>query len=1031
MNFHLQLLGSFAATVDQQPIQFRTDKIRALLAYLAVEGGVAQRKERLATLLWDNQDDRSARTNLRVSFSRMRQALDKQSKSTISKTLFASNRQTIQLVVDDLKLTVRCDETLFQRLIATCEAHQHQDIHHCSACLARLEQTAVLYRGEFLQGIIIDDSDTFSEWLLLRREQLHQQALNVLGILVTGFLAQNDIDKVRNYGQRLLELEPWHEKTHRQLMLVLARNGQRSAAMTQYKICEEVLWEEMGVEPGEETAVLYQKIRDREPLDEAAASQTAVRAASVPQAEQADRPKHNLPSTLTPYFGRQSTLAELTQLLLNPDHRFVTLLGEGGVGKTRLSLEVARRVLNGFGDGVWFVPLAGLASGNVSANDEETIEDDIASAIAQVLNHSLSGKESPKAQLIRFLQGRHLLLILDNVEHLLDGADLVYDLLQQTTAVSVLCSSRIPLGFMAEYLFPLKQLPLPPLPDPNALQPQRAAANYHDFACVQLFADRARRTSGWFELEEGAGHSVAELCHLVAGIPLGIELAAASLQQRTLAETIVAIRQSLDTVSARLRDIPKRHRSMRAVFENSWALLTETERQLLAQLSVFRGGFAATAVSAITNASVATLESLHKKSLLTLQNGRYALHQLLRQFASEKLTENETVASRHSRYYLQFLAEREQALAGEMPQVPAAEITIEFDNIRHGWHYASTNQQAEQLLAGLNAFADFLLLRGRYRESERLFGQAAQRLQTVEDASAVRAHARLLIHQTSAFVRLSQYDQAISHAQHALHQAEKAQDPWSEGYAHLHWGESLWRQGSYQEAISHMERVQDFGLKANNSLLKASGHYHLNIIYYYLGNYDEAKACVSLALPIWRKLKNTKKEAYTLNSLGLILLRQSQSKEAKKVFTSAMNLANQTGDFQAEMNILNNLSMIATENGDFSLAEDYLNRSLRNALMSGDKTVEATALYNLGWTALQNKDFAKAHNLLMQSLKLRHEINDSQGEAAILKQLGDLATHEKRLVEARQYYTGALEISTRIKNDLVSQSVQEALSSLG
>ena len=156
MNFHLQLLGSFAATVDQQPIQFRTDKIRALLAYLAVEGGVAQRKERLATLLWDNQDDRSARTNLRVSFSRMRQALDKQSKSTISKTLFASNRQTIQLVVDDLKLTVRCDETLFQRLIATCEAHQHQDIHHCSACLARLEQTAVLYRGEFLQGIIID-----------------------------------------------------------------------------------------------------------------------------------------------------------------------------------------------------------------------------------------------------------------------------------------------------------------------------------------------------------------------------------------------------------------------------------------------------------------------------------------------------------------------------------------------------------------------------------------------------------------------------------------------------------------------------------------------------------------------------------------------------------------------------------------------------------------------------------------------------------------------------------------------------------
>lgn len=448
MNFHLHLLGSFVATIEQQSIQFRTDKIRALLAYLAVGQGAAQRKEQLATLLWDHQSDKSARVNLRVSFSRLRQALDKQSKSTISKQLFKSNRQSIELITDDPTLTVWCDETLFRGLIAKCEAHEHRDIHHCSACLARLEQTAVLYRGEFLQGIIIDDSDTFSEWLLLKREQLHQQVLNVLDILITGFSTQNDIDKVRNYGQRLLELEPWHEKTHYQLMHALARNGQREAALAQYKACQEVLWDELGVEPGKETADLYAKIRDRQPLDD------ATRHAETPAAQtaQAQRPKNNLPSSLTPYFGREKALTRLTQLLLNPDNRFITLLGEGGVGKTRLSLEVARRVLNGFTDGVWFVPLAGLTA----ATEEETVENDIASAIAQALNHSLSGKESPKTQLLRFLQGRHLLLILDNFEHMLAGANLVYDLLQQTTAVSILCSSRIPLGFMAEYVFPLR-----------------------------------------------------------------------------------------------------------------------------------------------------------------------------------------------------------------------------------------------------------------------------------------------------------------------------------------------------------------------------------------------------------------------------------------------------------------------------------------------------------------------------------------------------------------------------------------------
>jgi len=175
VNIKLSFLGAFESKINNQPIQFRTDKIRALLAYLMIESSVPQSKQSLATLLWGNTDDSNARTNLRISFHRLRQALDKQSNSDISNTLFASNRQSIQLIADDAAQRVWCDATLFQRLIASCEIHGHQDIHFCSTCLTRLEQTAVLYRGEFLHGIVVDDSEMFAEWLLLQREQLHQQ----------------------------------------------------------------------------------------------------------------------------------------------------------------------------------------------------------------------------------------------------------------------------------------------------------------------------------------------------------------------------------------------------------------------------------------------------------------------------------------------------------------------------------------------------------------------------------------------------------------------------------------------------------------------------------------------------------------------------------------------------------------------------------------------------------------------------------------------------------------------------------------
>ncbi|MEM7333684.1 MAG: BTAD domain-containing putative transcriptional regulator [Chloroflexota bacterium] len=1063
--FNLRLLGSFESNLDDRTIQFRTDKIRALMAYLAVESSVPLSKQSLATLLWGNTDDKNARTNLRVSFHRLRQAIDKRASLPISSDLFESNRQTIQLVQNDDSNYVQCDALLFDRLIQSCESHQHQDINFCSPCLSRLEQAVGLYQGEFLNGIIIDDSEMFDEWLLLKREAYHQQVITALNHLIDGHLVQNKLETARTFGQKLLVLEPWHETIHRKLMLALALMGQREAAIAQYEACRQSLWEELGVEPDEETAVLYQKIINNEPLEAPTAAPKKANRQSAASL------KHNLPSSLTPYFGREKESAQLTQHLLDPDTRFLTLLGEGGIGKSRLSLEVGRRVLNGFADGVWFVPLSGLSASEREANTQ----DEIATAIAQALNHALTGQNSPKLQIVNFLKSKHLLLILDNFEHLMSGSELVIDLLTETAAVSVLCSSRIPLGFMAEYLFPLRQLPTPKMSGAQTEGQASSSLDYAHFASVQLFEDRARRTTGWFELNAENQVDVATICDLVAGNPLGIELTAASLRQHSLLETIASIQASIDVVSTRFRDIPQRHRSMRAVFENSWSLLSDELKGLLAQLSVFRGGFLDTAVTAVTGADRRKLKILHQQSLLTQTEQRFSMHELLRQFAEEKLLSAQTrqvssnssvsndtqdltgfsfssvsttdqtlrvspnssvsnntqdpkglIESKHSRYFLTFLADRTQAIAGEAPQIPAAEITAELDNIREAWRVAAETQNAAAVLESLNTFSDFLQLRGRYREAERLFGEAAALFEGVEGDTAVTVTARLLVQKTAALVRLSRYDDAITIAQASLEKAEQANDPWAQGYVHLHWGEALWRQGEYSEAINHIQNVIEIAEIKNLKRLAGSGYFHLNIIQYYLSDYITAKHSVLSALDIWGLLNNNKQKSYSMNSLGLIHFQLGNLDESRMSFEETLRISEEIGDLQAKVSALNNLSMISTEAKDFLSAGKYLDQSLVISKESGDKSSEVIALLSLGWNSLKVNRFSEARKFLALALNLAKEIKSRREEGLVLKILGDLHSEEKDFENAQLNYQAALLIAESLNDELLDNDIQES-----
>ncbi len=335
--------------------------------------------------------------------------------------------------------------------------------------------------------------------------------------------------------------------------------------------------------------------------------------------ERAWRPRP-LPAPATPFLGRELELAQIAERLADPSCRLLTLLGPGGIGKTRLALQVAAGHQPVFADGVAYVSLAGVETG-------ERAESDLASALAGALNAPFRDSEDAQAQLTAVLRPLELLLVVDNFEHLAGEAGLLADLLMEAPRCKLLVTSRQQLDLVEEWIYELQGLPLP------------TGADGEESSAVVLFERSARRSSHAFALDESSRGAVVQICRLVSGMPLAIELAAGWVRLLSCAEIAVEVARSLDVLAAGQRNLPERHRSMRAVFEYSWRLLSQGEQTVLAALSVFAGGFGRDAAQAVAQAGLPMPMALASKSLVQrMDAGRYMLHELVRQYAQEQLT---------------------------------------------------------------------------------------------------------------------------------------------------------------------------------------------------------------------------------------------------------------------------------------------------------------------------------------------------------------------------------------------------------
>jgi len=428
MNLSLYLLGSPRLELNDQVVKVDRRKAIALAAYLAIAGG-GRPRESLAALFWPQLDQKRSRAALRRTLATL--------KAGIGPEWLSIERESLALEShDDLWIDVE----QFENLLAQCKIHSHQSDQVCQECLNPLSQAIELYRDDFMAGFTLRDSPGFDDWQLFQREALRRKLNNALERVINCYTANKQFEQAISYAQRWLALEPLHEPAHRQLMQLYVWVDQPTAALRQYQECVRQLKSELGMQPQQATTQLCQAIRD----NQLPAPQVSPRFwSALSQAQQ-------LPVQPTPFLGRESELADIAHFFKDPDRRLLTIVGLGGIGKTRLAIKAAAANAQLFRHSVAHVPLAPLNS-----------TDQVVSAIADSLNFTFQSGTEPKFQLINHLRERQVLLILDNFEHLLSSTPLLTELLGNTSKLKLLITSREQLNLRWECLLEIQGLEFP------------------------------------------------------------------------------------------------------------------------------------------------------------------------------------------------------------------------------------------------------------------------------------------------------------------------------------------------------------------------------------------------------------------------------------------------------------------------------------------------------------------------------------------------------------------------------------------
>jgi predicted ATPase/DNA-binding SARP family transcriptional activator len=972
----IYLLGNFRVERDGTLIpaaDWARRKTSSLLKLLAIQPGHRLHREQVMELLWPDLDPTAARDNFYRNLSFLRHTLEPNLKRPADSHCLSLEAEVLKLGPPD---EVWIDVDAFEGLIAQARTS--------SEPLPLLEEAISLYGGELLP------EDAYEEWAIAPRDLLSQAAIKALLQIAEAHREEGAYEPAIAALQRILSLERTDEQAHRELMRLYALDGRRHDALRQYEQCSKVLQSELNIEPEPETTELYKSIARG---DIARGEVAPPRPSRILEEIE---PLNNLPAAGAPLIGREREVEEACRHLRHHDVRLLTMTGTGGIGKTRLAIEVAHTLLPVFRFGALFVPL-------------DTIQDHtlVLPAIAQALGLKESGDHPLLESLKASLRGRDLLMVLDNFEQVMEAGPALAQILAACPGLKLLVTSREILHLTLEHDFPVQPLSLP---DPS-LYSDRAPTHltpWQDligYASIRLFLSRAAAVKPEFALTLDNIAAVAGICRRLDGLPLAIELAAARVRHLAPQSILARLSNRLGLLTGGARDLPDRQQTLYNTIAWSYDLLSPRERSIFARLSVFAGGCTEEAASAIcyepgdkgiVNA-LDDLSLLLDKSLLRTEPSggqelavgasatgapgeaidgylepRFRMLETIREYARERLAESgesDSVQERHARYYLSI------AEAGEAVWFTAKQYywLERFDAEQYNFQTAlawAVGNNADIALRLCAALWRYWLAHGYLTEGRRWLGEAIA-------AMPVQRNGVL------ALDRQARTKALFGAGVLATFQSE---------YAH-----------------SNELLAQSLGVARSigDDTQTAYSLIALGINAYYQGEYDRSVVQFEEALPIFRRLGNGRGTVLTLNSLSNSLLCLGDSARAAALAEESLDMARDAGDSLSMAACLTNLGRAVMEQGEIDKATTLFEESLAMRVKLKDKGGMAHTLNFLGDVALARGDMAEASSLYARSLALRHELGDREGLATPVEGLAAVAWRLSNVERAARLYGAA------------------------
>ncbi|MBK8135645.1 MAG: tetratricopeptide repeat protein [Chloroflexi bacterium] len=930
----IETLGGLRVTINGAPIPgFISRKVDALLVYLACTRREHPR-ETLGELLWDDLSQERTMGNLRTALSDLQKHLAPYlniSRYSAGVTLDAP------IWVDSIVLNKALDQA--DRVLQLNESLN-------AAAADGLSEALALVGGDFLRGFSIKSARGFEGWYLLEAERLRGRVIEAYGRLAEYALKKRLYKQGLDYATRTLKIDPLWEPAHRSVMKLLALSGQRSQAIAQYETCCKLLEEELALEPEDDTLALYEQI---------------IAGELAPQAEtpSAVAPTFTLPDT--PFVPRPSLQARIDGLLNRPDCRLIALVGPGGSGKTRLAIDAAARHAANFPDGIAFVPL------ERATETEEAIAAIVSALQIGTRDHSL------ERRLIEHLYGREILLVLDTVEQVKGISAFIERLLIVARSLRILVTSQERLNIKTEYAVSISGMDVP----------AADAANAESYPSIALFSQHAERITGDFDMTAHLPDVIA-LCAFVSGNPLAIELAAAWSRLMTPAQILSEIRRSGDFLTSTAQDAPDRHRSMRAVFDWTWARFSAADRELASKMAVFSGDFSPEAATAIAGASAVTLTALADRSLVMVSGGRCRVHGLLRGFLVEKLEMDAEAASKahstHAVFFAMWASKLIPSLIKHTDNDSVALVIREADNLSSAWRYAVASRNADWLEPLAEVYFYFHRAMNRYAEGAALMQEALEALGEAKQ----RVFARISTFSGVLQMSLAHYEQAM---------------------------------------VALRAGIAELTVNDDANLLRIA-HDAMGATAYATGDYDAARAGFEAALEVARMIDDRRAAANSLFRLGDIQAVHGDYAGAQGLLEDGLSLGDDAASPHDRVRYLNLLADVACKVGDYEAAHQYAEEALSAATVIGSRVQRGVALATLGRADYGRGLYKESRDFLRRSVAQAEEIENRWGKAFGQAYLARTCWHLNELAAARFHLEQAQAVAQDIQSAWLMALIQ-------